>query len=127
VSADLSAAAFVSRLLEAPVGVALLAKLDGIHRRDGAWFGGPKGADPETVSAAVEAVAGLSVGSLIAVTLEAAQDIAGPWMPKAPEELAEAYRCAEARASIAEAVAARFGPVLHQPVDRAAQEWWNAP
>ena len=126
-SAEVSTAVFASRLLEAPVGVALLAKLEGAHRRDGVWLGGPKGAHPETVLSAVEAVAGLSVGSLIAVALEAALDIAGPWMPNAPEELAEAYRCAEARAPIAEAVAARFGPALHEAVDRAAQEWWNAP
>ena len=114
-------------LLEAPVGVALLAKLEGLCRRDGPWFGGPEGCQPEAVARAVDAVGELTIGSLIALALEGAHDIAGPWIPKAATELAKAYRCADGRAAIAEALATRFASALHSGVDRSAQEWWNGP
>lgn len=126
-SVEAFSAAFASRLLEAPVGVAVLAKLEGVHRRDAAWFGGPKGCDPAAVVDAVETVHGMTLGALLDLALEAARDIAAPWISDAPAELTEAYRCAPARAPLAEAVAARFGSALHRSVDGGSQEWWHIP
>jgi hypothetical protein len=116
---------FAARLLDAPVGVALLAKLEGLYRRDAPWFGGPGDSQPEAVGRAVDAVAEMEIGSLVALALEGAHDIAGPWNPQAATELPEAYRCAIRRAPIAEAVATTFGPALHLSHDRSAQQWWN--
>jgi hypothetical protein len=116
---------FADRLLEAPVGVALLAKLEGLYRRDAPWFGSPQDSQPEAVGRAVDAVGELEIGSLVALALEGAHDIAGPWNPQAATELPEAYRCADRRAPIAEAVATSFGPALHLSLDRSAQQWWN--
>jgi hypothetical protein len=52
---------FAAQLLDAPVGVALLAKLEGLYRRDGPWFGGPQDSQPEAVGQAVDAVGDLEL------------------------------------------------------------------
>jgi len=93
-------------LLDAPVGVALLARLD-----------------PDGIGAA--AVDGLSFGQLLHVALDAAWSLAGPWTPGAPAALAEAWRSAADRRAVASAVAARFGEELLAPIDPARQEWWT--
>src|SRR5207302_11009787 len=111
--------------LVATMGAALLVERVGLCRRYGLCFGSPSGWQPEAVARAVDAVGELTIGSLIALALEGAHDIAGPWIPKAATELAKAYRCADGRAAIAEALATRFASALHSGVDRSAQEWWN--
>jgi hypothetical protein len=124
---DRDDAGLASLLLEAPVGVALLAKLEGLYRRDGPWFDSPKGSQPDAVAQGVEAVAELPFGQLLDLVLEGAHDIAGPWTMGAPSELAEAYQWANQRATIAEVLAARFGLVLRSSLDRSRQECWIDP
>jgi hypothetical protein len=47
-------------------------------------------------------------------------------MSDAPDNLAAAYRHAGARVPIAEAIAERFAPALHVPLDADAQQWWHS-
>lgn len=66
------------------------------------------------------------MGSLLATAVGAVSTSVGPWNPGAPGELAAAYRLAEQRRSIAEAIDDRFGVELHRPIDLDAQQWWNS-
>ncbi len=116
---------FVEVLLAAPAGVALLARLEAEHRPDVAWFASPVDSDAEAVRRAARAVATMSFGRLVALAAEAAEALAGPWVPDAPESLAAAYRQVGARRSIAEAVAERFGHRLSAPIDLEGQQWWH--
>lgn len=116
---------FVEALLAAPAGVALLARLEAEHRRDVGWFESPPGSDPDAVAAAVGSVGIMSFGRLVERAVDAAQALAGPWTSDAPQSLVGAYRHAEARRPIAEAVHERFGARLHRPGDPRCQEWWD--
>lgn len=114
---------FVDAILESPVGVALLARLETRARYpDG--YGLVVDSERETVSAAAEAVAQMSFGALVELAVFAGVFDAGPWTPDSPDTLALAYRDAEARLPIAEALSDRFGAQLHAPIDRNAQQWW---
>ncbi|MDQ3978587.1 MAG: hypothetical protein M3314_03420 [Actinomycetota bacterium] len=68
--------------------------------------------DAGSVSAAAEAV------------LAPWRDV-GPWIGDAAETVALAYRQADARAPIAEALSHRFGAALHEPIGRQTQQWWT--
>jgi hypothetical protein len=118
---------FVESLLEAPVGVGLLAALEGADRGDVVWSTDmPRGTARATVDAAVAAVSAMTWGRFLCAAVETALSRVGPWMSDAPANLAAAYRDAAARRPIAEAIAARFGPALHAPLDARVQQWWHS-
>jgi len=117
---------FVEALVAAPAGAALLALLEGRARRDVPAWVVPVDSDRGAVAAAADAVSEVSLGSLLAVAVDAAAFRIGPWIADAPAVLAAAQRCAEDRRAIAEAIAARFGAVLHRPMDPTAQQWWHS-
>jgi hypothetical protein len=115
-------------LLVAPVGVALLAVLEG-EVRDGlpAWpWQVPTDSDPNAVRAAADAVSTRSFGSLLAAAVDAATIRVGPWISGAADTLALAYRHAADRAPIARAIDERFGVDLHAPLAVDAQQWWHS-
>ena len=76
--------------------------------------------------AAADAVTARPFGSLLAAAVDAAAFRVGPWMPSAADELEKAYRNADGRVPIAEAIADRFGRELHRGFDVDAQEWWTS-
>lgn len=94
---------FVDALLSAPIGVALLARLE------------ERGADVDDVA----------LGELLDQAVLTGMVDVGPWISQGADTAAEAYRRAEDRRRIAEALARRFGDELHRPIDLAAQEWWT--
>lgn len=117
---------FVDAMLEAPLGVTLLGAIE-----DRAFFDrvGPDNPRPahgsaEAVAAALQTLGEMTFGELVELVTETSTFDAGPWSSSAPSSVAAAYRLAEARAPIAEAVDARFGSALHEPIDRARQQWW---
>jgi len=116
---------FCRLLLTAPAGVALLQHLEATQR-PGRWpFPELTDSDPTAVNAAENAVATLSIGDLLKRAVEAADQIAGPWNPLAWTSLPSAYRFAQQRAGIAQAIADRFTSILATGIDRSAQQWWN--
>ena len=117
---------FVDALLAAPAGVTLLGMLEAQVRGDVPWWQVPADSDPDAVAAAVDAVTARPIGSLLAAAVDAAAFRVGPWMPGAPAELAKAYRCAEARVRVAEAIDDHFGDELHRGFDPDGQEWWSS-
>jgi len=117
---------FVESLIAAPVGVALLAILEGRVRRDAPPSDVLVDSDGGAVSAAVEVLAEMSWGSLLSVAVEAALFQVGPWMSESPANLAAAYRHAEDRRPIAVAISEKFGRALHAPLDLAVQQWWHS-
>lgn len=112
----------VDDLLAAPVGVALLDRLELAARGLFCPFDALTDSDPEAVGRAVVAVGTMPVETLLHVTLDAADRLAGPWTGGAPESLALAYELAPARRPIAEAVWQRFCEPLTGPMD--TQEHW---
>lgn len=119
---------FVEAVLEAPLGLTLLADVERrVHydrpdRDSRPYLPGSS----EAVEAAVEAMAGSSFGQLVELAVFSSTFDAGPWNPDAPEAVAEAYRLADARAPIAIALNDRFGPALHVPIGRDQQQWWRS-
>jgi hypothetical protein len=114
-------------LLVAPAGAALLAVLEARHRGHPVGSGAIDGVEPRAVQEAVAHVAACTFGDLVGDAVDAAAVVVGPWTGDAPASAARALRDAPARAAIAEAVVARFGPRLDAQLDPAAQEWWWAP
>ena len=114
---------FVEALIEAPMGVAVLARIE-----EKAW---PRSrrrdteSDAEAVDLAVDWVEGASFGAFLALAVWAGYYDVTPWNPYAPEDLAAYYRLAETRRPVAAAIAQRFGDVLHAPMDAEDQEWWT--
>lgn len=117
---------FVDALSAAPVGAALLAMLECGVRRDVPAWAIPVDSDGGAVAAAADALAETSLGSLLAVAVDAAAFRVGPWMPDAPVSLAAAYRHVQDRRAIAEAIGEQFGSALHAPLDPATQQWWHS-
>ena len=112
-------------LLDAPVGVATIAVLEERERTgQSSMREALDRADPRAVDRAVAAVKSMTFGDFLAVVLDAAHDVAGPWTPNAPEDLAQAYRSHRTRRPIAEAITARFATQLRAPLDYYRQEWW---
>jgi hypothetical protein len=117
---------FVESLLTAPVGVALLAALEG-PACDDAWSTAmPSGTDPVTVEAAAASVAAMSWGRLLCAAVVTGLFRAGPWMSDAPADLAASYLDAGERRPIARTICDRFGSVLHLPLDAGVQQWWHS-
>jgi len=115
---------FVAAILESPVGVALLARLESrVKRTEG--YGLDQDTSPDAVLSAAESVGHMSFGELVElIALTGTIDV-GPWIPDASATAANAYRHAEARAPIAEAVNHHFCELLHAPLDRDLQQWWS--
>lgn len=115
---------FVEAILASPLGVTLLARLE-------TRVGYPKGrglvldSAPESVLAAAEGVGRMTFGELVELAVLAGELDVGPWAPDAADTAATAYRRAEDRVPIAQAVNDRFGTALHQPMDHQAQQWWT--
>lgn len=117
----------VDALLAAPVGVCLLAALEGLEHDDLRWWDHPKQVDAAAVGRAAASMATAAFGDVVALAVERGERDAGAWMSDAPANVASAYRGAEGRRPIAEALVARFGHQLEQPIDLAGQEWWTSP
>ncbi len=116
----------VDDLLAAPIGVALLDRLEAAHRRALRHpFDALDDSDPEAVAQAIAGVTSLPRGRLLRLVLEAAH-LGGPWTARAPEALALAYRQASAREELATSLWRRFGDGLAGPPDLEAQEHWDS-
>jgi hypothetical protein len=117
---------FVDALLAAPVGVTWLGLLEADARDDVPWRLIPADTHPDAVAKAAEAVRTGTLGSVLAPAINGGYMEVGPWIPYAAEVAATAYRGAEGRRPIAEALADRFGQELHASVDPDAQQWWHS-
>ena len=113
----------VDDLLAAPVGVALLDRLEAAERGLFPSFDALSDSDPEAVGRAALAARTIPVEQLLHAVLEAADSLAGPWTGGAPDSLALAYEFAPARRPIAEAVCQRFGEPLAGAIG-GSQEYW---
>jgi len=114
----------VDDLLAAPVGVALLDRIEEEHREEFLPFGALPDSDPSAVRLGVRLVEEMTFGALLAYALEAAQYIAGPWTGGVPDSLALAYELASARRPIAEAICRRFGAQFAEPAVLESQQCW---
>lgn len=114
----------VDALLAAPIGVALLDRLELAARGEFRPFDALQDSDPVAVAEACDRVRAMPVGALLAEALDAASFLAGPWSSGAVDSLAWAYQLAGPRRSLAEAVWSRFAARLAGPLDRDAQEHW---
>ena len=103
---------FVEAMLQAPLGVALLARLEASVRNPEGYGLMMQAEDPVpgAVAATVEAVAAMSFDELVRLIVVTGYLDVGPWMSTAPAVAAHAYRHADALAPIAEAVAAASAP-----------------
>ena len=115
----------VEAVLASPLGVSWLAVLEAGLPDDEGWPSTSPVADPSSIASAVDRIGEMSFGSLMRAAVFAGVMESGPWMPNAPAKIASAYRQAERRAPIAEAVAARFGEQLHAPLDPGLQQWFS--
>ena len=122
---DLPESFFIERLLAAPAGVALLARLEIEEREDVAWFESPKDSNHDAVRRAALSVSKMSFGSLLAMAVSSAEVLAGPWSGQALLSLPYLYEYAPQRRLIAEEVSKRFGSILHQGAELDAQQWWH--
>lgn len=114
----------VEELLDAPAGVALLARLEAAQRPDVPWFLAPVDSSREAVDRAAQWVASSTFGEIVREAVEAAESLAGPWVAGAPHSLAASFRLRQARRPIAEAVAGRFAGAFRASVAAADQECW---
>ena len=115
---------FVDALLRAPAGVALLASLETMQRRDTPWHGWFTDCDEDAVARAASSVSEMPYGVLLEKVVTAGERLAGPWTGNALMSLPYSYQFAPLRRPIAEALAERFYTELHRDVDSDAQEWW---
>lgn len=114
-------------LMSAPVGAALLDRLEYIarRRRDREWFE-PFSALSDTreddVAAAADWAAAASRDDVLRVVLDAV-DLVGPWHGSGPENAARAMRLTPHRTAVADAVFGRAeGPLM--ATDMSAEQWW---
>src|SRR5262245_29826060 len=91
----------------------------------GGWWTTSPTSDPASVAAALDLTGEMSIGTLMDAAVHAAVIESGPWMGNAPAKIAAAYRQAERRVPIVEAIAERFADELGAPLDRTAQQWWT--
>lgn len=116
---------FVDAVLASPLGVSWLAVLEAGGSGDRGWAATSQVADQFSVSAAVDRVGDMPFGSLVEAAVFAGVFESGPWMGDAPDKIAAAYRQADRRAPIVEAVVERFGDRLHAPMERDLQQWFS--
>jgi hypothetical protein len=114
-------------LLEAPVGVALLDRLEMSERPLFRPFDALSDSDPAAVARAIAALETMPLGQLLHLALDAASSLAGPWTAGAPDSLAAAYALAPARRGLADALWQRFGALLVGSGELAGQEHWLTP
>ncbi len=115
----------IEDLLAAPVGVALLDRLEAEHRPESFRpFEALPDSKPSAVLEAVKQVESMSLSELLSLALNAAESIAGPWSGGAPGSLALAYALVPARVAIAEALWERFADDLIRPMDPALKQCW---
>jgi hypothetical protein len=114
-------------LMSAPLGAALLDRLEAIARRqrDSEWFE-PFLALPDTreddVAAAARWAAEASHDDVLRLVLEAGE-LVGPWHGSGPQNAARAMRLSSHRVAIADAVLGRAeGPLTAR--DMSAEQWW---
>lgn len=115
---------FAERLLGAPAGLALLARVELTQRKDLAWFQCPHDSSPTAVRRAASSVGDLPYGDLLEMAVSSAEHLAGPWSGQALLSLPYLYEQGPSRRPIAEAIAERFHEQLHRGLDFAAQQWW---
>jgi len=115
---------FVDAVMASPLGVSWLAVLEICRPGEQGWSATSPVADPASVAAAVDLIGEMSFGRLVDAAVFAGFE-SSPWMGDAPAKIAAAYRQAERRAPIAEAVAERFGDQLHAPLDHSSQQWFT--
>lgn len=123
--AESLASSFVESLLAAPVGVTLLDRLEARFRNSRLSFDCLSDSIPDAVARATESMSGVAFGWVLKTAIQAGTWLTGPWVGRAPENLALAYRHAASRRPIAEALVERFRSELHQPADGSAQQWWE--
>ncbi len=117
---------FVDAVMASPLGVSWLAVLEAGRRDDyDGWSATSPRADPASVAAAVDLIGEMSFGRLVDAAVFAGLVESGPWMSDAPAKIAAAYRQAERRAPIAEAITDRFSEQLHAPIDFGDQQWFT--
>lgn len=114
----------VDELVAAPVGVALLDRIEHAQRDQFSPFAALGDSDPASVEGAVRAVEAMSWGALLAAALDGAEYVAGPWQPGAATSLAVAYSLADRRRPIAEAICQHFRAELDAIIDLTSQECW---
>jgi hypothetical protein len=114
----------LDELVAAPVGVALLDRIEHAERSEWLPFAALGVSDPESVEAGVRAVRAMSWGVLLGSALDGAQYLAGPWQPGAATSLAIAYGLADCRRPIAEAICQHFRAELDTAMDLTCQECW---
>jgi hypothetical protein len=139
-------------LLTAPVGVALLGRLEARHLLitqlppmgpgtavasassggdDGelepmVWpFSVPDASSAESVAAAVAAVRAMSLADLLALAVDVGYASAGPWTGDGSMQLTRAYRDAHHRRALADAVAEKLAPLRDEQIELACQQWWH--
>ena len=115
----------VDAVLASPLGVSWLAVLEAGFPDDERWRSISPVADPSSIAASVDRIAEMSFGSLMRAAVFSGATQSGPWTPDAPATIASAYRQAERRAPIAEAIAARFSKQLHAPLVLDRQQWFS--
>jgi len=115
----------VDTVLASPLGVSWLAVLEAGPTGDEGWRRPSPTSRPASVAAAVRLIGETSFGTLTDAAVYAAVMEAGPWNGDAPTRIAAAYRQAERRTPIAEAIVERFADELKTPLDRTAQQWWT--
>lgn len=115
---------FVDAILESPLGVTLLARIETLARRPEGWSS-LVDSSPDGVERALDLLGSMAIGEFMELVVFSAVIDVGPWSPDAPRHAARAYRCATDRAPIAAAIGERFGEVLHRPLDLDAQQWWT--
>ncbi len=114
---------FVEAILEAPIGVVLLGRLESCAIHRDTCHNLPD-TSPRGVEAAVALVETMPFGEFIDLVVYCSVIDAGPWV-EPQRTAAEAYRDASQRAPIACAISERFGDELHNQFDGAAQQWWT--
>lgn len=117
---------FVDAIMASPLGVTLLARLE-TRVRYPAGGGLVLSTGPSSVAAAAEAVSDMTFGELVELAVLTAVIDVGPWISDAAATAAAAYRDAEQRAPIAQALDERFATALHEPIRRSGQQWWATP
>ncbi len=115
---------FAEKLVRAPAGVALLARLEATQRDDIPWFGWPKDSNLNAVDRAVSSLWDMPYGELLELAVYSAEFLAGPWSGEALLSLPYLYEQAVHRRPIAEVVSERLHTELHRDADFGAQQWW---
>ena len=114
---------FVEAIVSAPLGVAMLAR---IEQRSASCGWAPLQRTTATrVEAATEYAEHMDIAELLQIVLHISMSDVGPWNPDAADMVAAAYGDATARLPMAQMIAQRFTTFLHQPLSPSSQEWWT--